>query len=400
MEYRQRRAPCPGRASTPIPTSQLVGVYVSNPDKVGHDAGELAGLVSTFGVAATSDVDALLALEPDCIVHTAMADDRIFEALQDLERFLAAGINVVSSSPVMLQYPAPDDPLAAPVIAAAEKAGVSIFVNGVDPGFANDALPLVLSGVSERIEEVRCSEVLNYNTYNQPMVLFGIMGFGGAMDEVPFLLTPGVLTMAWGSVVRQIAAGLGVTLTDVTEWYEREAAPEDFEVDAGTIKAGTAAALHFEVRGMVGDRAVVVLEHVTRLRDDLGRHVAPARRAGLLPRGDQGRAELHPRPAAHGHRRRPQHRRAEGNRHAARQRRAGGDRGTARARHCARPPPRHRPGSRRHLSTPCRALTAAITTHGKPARTQFTQSIACAPSRQPPSGAKRVVCPRTRPSTA
>ena len=64
--------------------------------------------------------------------------------------------------------------------------------------------------MSERIEEVRCSEVLNYNTYNQPMVLFDIMGFGGAMDEVPFLLTPGVLTMAWGSVVRQIAAGLGV----------------------------------------------------------------------------------------------------------------------------------------------------------------------------------------------
>ena len=258
------------------PDLQLVGVYVSNPDKVGHDAGELAGLASTFGVAATSDVDALLALEPDCIVHTAMADDRIFEALQDLERFLAAGINVVSSSPVMLQYPAPDDPLAAPVIAAAEKAGVSIFVNGVDPGFANDALPLVLSGVSERIEEVRCSEVLNYNTYNQPMVLFGIMGFGGAMDEVPFLLTPGVLTMAWGSVVRQIAAGLGVTLTDVTEWYEREAAPEDFEVDAGTIKAGTAAALHFEVRGMVGDRAVVVLEHVTRAARRPRRHAGPS----------------------------------------------------------------------------------------------------------------------------
>ena len=138
------------------PDLELVGVYVSNPDKVGHDAGELAGLTRTFGVAATSDVDALLALRPDCIVHTAMADDRLFEALTDLERFLAAGSNVVSSSPVMLQYPAPDDTLAAPVIAAAEKAGVSIFVNGVDPGFANDALPLVLSGVSERIEEVRC----------------------------------------------------------------------------------------------------------------------------------------------------------------------------------------------------------------------------------------------------
>ena len=255
---------------TAHPELQLVGVFVSNPSKVGHDAGDLAGLPLTLGVPGTNDADALLALEPDCIVHTAMADNRIFEALGDLERFLDAGCNVVSSSPVMLQYPEPGDPLAAPVIAAAEKAGVSIFVNGVDPGFANDALPLVLSGISERIEEVRCSEVLNYNTYNQPMVLFDIMGFGRDLGDVPMLLSPGVLTMAWGSVVRQIAAGLGVALTAVTEWYEREPAPEDFEVDAGTIKAGTAAALHFEVRGMVGDRAIIVLEHVTRLRDDLG----------------------------------------------------------------------------------------------------------------------------------
>ncbi len=252
------------------PELELVGLFVSNPDKVGRDAGELAGLGKTLGVSGTSDVDALLALEPDCIVHTAMADDRIFEALADLERFLAAGINVVSSGPVFLQFPADDDPMALPLVAAAEKASVSLFVNGVDPGFANDALPLVLTGVSERIEEVRCSEVLNYNTYNQPMVLFDIMGFARPLEDIPMLLQPGVLTMAWGSVVRQIAAGLGVSLSEVTEWYEREAAPEDFEVDAGTVKQGTAAALHFEVRGMVGDKAVVVLEHVTRLRDDLG----------------------------------------------------------------------------------------------------------------------------------
>jgi 2,4-diaminopentanoate dehydrogenase len=252
------------------PELELVGVFVSNPEKVGKDAGELAGLGRTLGVSASNDFDALLALKPDCIVHTGMADDRMFEALADLQRFLEAGINVVSSSPVLLQYPADDDAMAQPLQSAGQANGVSLFVNGVDPGFANDALPLVLTGISERIEEVRCSEVLNYNTYNQPMVLFDIMGFGRPMDEVPFLLTDGVLTLAWGSVVRQIAAGLDVTLTGVEEWYEREAAPEDFDVDAGLIAQGTAAALHFEVRGMVGDKAVIVLEHVTRLRDDLG----------------------------------------------------------------------------------------------------------------------------------
>ena len=93
----------------------------------------------------------------------------------------------------------------------------SLFVNGVDPGFANDVLPLPLTGISERIDQVRCVEVLNYNTYDQAMVLFDIMGFGGPMDKVPFILSPGVLTTAWGSVVRQIAAGLDVELDGIEE---------------------------------------------------------------------------------------------------------------------------------------------------------------------------------------
>ena len=139
----------------------------------------------------------------------------------------------------------------------------------MDPGFANDALPLVLSGVAERIEEVRVAEVLNYATYNQPMVLFDIMGFGRPIDQVPMILQPGVMTMAWGSVVRQLAAGLEVELDSVDEWYERLPATETFEVASGTIEKGTAAALHFELRGVRNGRTVIVVEHVTRLRDDL-----------------------------------------------------------------------------------------------------------------------------------
>ena len=143
-------------------------------------------------------------------------------------------------------------------------------MNGIDPGFANDWLPLAITGISERITEVRCMEILNYSTYAQPTVLFDVMGFGRPMDDTPLLLSPGVLTLAWGSVVRQLAAGLDVELDGIEEWYTRLPAPETFEVDAGTVEKDTAAALRFEVRGMRGGRPVVVLEHVTRLRDDLG----------------------------------------------------------------------------------------------------------------------------------
>ncbi|KFU77169.1 hypothetical protein SAMN04489729_7741 [Amycolatopsis lurida] len=254
------------------PDLELAGVWVSSEAKAGVDAGELAGLGRPLGVTATTDAGALIALKPDCVLYTAMADDRLPEAVEDLKRFLRAGINVVSSSPVFLQYPEGVVPpeMIEPIREAAREGGASLWVNGVDPGFANDWLPLVLTGVCERIDEVRCLEILDYSTYDNGKVLFDIMGFGREMDDLPLLLQPGVLSLAWGSVVRQLAAGLDVELDAVEEVYERLPAPETFEIASGTIKEGTAAALRFEVRGMRGGRAVCVLEHITRLRGDLG----------------------------------------------------------------------------------------------------------------------------------
>jgi 4-hydroxy-tetrahydrodipicolinate reductase len=254
------------------PELELTGVWVSSDVKAGRDAGRLAGLGRDLGVTATTDADALIASKPDCIVYTAMADNRLPEAIADLTRFLSAGINVVSSSPVFLQYPFGVVPaeLIDPIEQAARAGGASLFVNGVDPGFANDWLPLVLTSVSERIDEVRCMELLDYATYDNPTVLFDVMGFGKPLDETPMLLMPGVLSLAWGSVVRQLAAGLDIELDEVTETVARLSAPDTFEIPSGTIKEGTMAALRFEVLGMKGGRPVVVLEHVTRLRPDLG----------------------------------------------------------------------------------------------------------------------------------
>jgi len=254
------------------PELELAGVWVSSPEKDGQDAGKLAGLDRDLGVFATTDADALLASKPDCIVYTAMADNRLMEAMEDLARFLRAGINVVSSSPVFLQFPYGVVPkeFFEPLEQAAQEGGASLFVNGVDPGFANDWLPLVLTSVSERIDEVRCFELLDYSTYDNPTVLFDVMGFGQPMDATPMLLQPGILSMAWGSVVRQLAAGLDVELDEVTETVEKLPAPETFEIASGTIEKGTMAALRFEVLGMRGGRPVCVLEHITRLREDLG----------------------------------------------------------------------------------------------------------------------------------
>ena len=202
-------------------------MWVSSEAKAGKDAGELAGLDISTGIIATTDLDEVLATNPQCAVYTAMADNRLPDALEDYRRILAAGVNVVGSSAVFLQYPwhvLPDEMLT-PIEEAAQEGNSSLFVNGIDPGFANDLLPLALAGTCQSIEQIRCMEIVDYATYDSATVMFDVMGFGKPLDEIPMLLQPGVLSLAWGSVVRQLAAGLGIELDEVTERYERSPPP-------------------------------------------------------------------------------------------------------------------------------------------------------------------------------
>ena len=253
------------------PDLELVGVWVSSPDKVGKDAGELAGMGCELGVLATNDKEALYALEPDCIVHTAMVDDRIFEAIADLTEMVERGINVVSSGPVLLCYPKGlglDDFVDA-IDVAGDKTGASLHVNGIDPGWANDVLPLALTSLSQRIDLVRVSEIADYSTYYQPVVVQDIYGFGKPMDHVAMLWQPGILTTAWGPVVRQIAAGLDLELdAELEEIVEREPADRDLSTASVDIAEGTMGAVRFQVVGKVDGVPRVILDHVTRTHVD------------------------------------------------------------------------------------------------------------------------------------
>jgi hypothetical protein len=253
------------------PRFGLAAVWVSSQAKVGKDAGELAGLDVTTGVKATDDLDALLAADPECAVYCAMGDNRPAEAIGDCLRLLAAGVNVVGSAPGVLQFPwqlMPDKYIAR-IEDAARQGDSSLFITGVDPGFANDLIPFALTGTCQRVEQVRCMEIADYATYDGAIVMFDVMGFGKPFDELPILLQPGVLSIAWGTAIRQLAAGLSIEVDDIAESYEREPAPHDFDIAAGHVPKGSVAAMRFEIRGMVKGRPAIVIEHVTRLREDL-----------------------------------------------------------------------------------------------------------------------------------
>ena len=252
------------------PELELVGVWAHSKDKAGMDAGEIAGTGKT-GVKVTNDADELLAMDADAVSYNSTGDLRPVEAVNDIVRILGSGKNVVSTSLVPLVHPpsAPKE-MRDPIEEACLKNKVSCWTSGIDPGVANDLLPLVLTGFCERIDTVRVQEVLNYATYDQPEVLFHTMGFAHPLDHTPVLLLPGVLTLAWQCAVQTIAAGLGVELDEVREKVvEKFPAPETFEVPSGTVEKGTMAGLRFEVQGIVGGEPRIIVEHITRLREDI-----------------------------------------------------------------------------------------------------------------------------------
>jgi 4-hydroxy-tetrahydrodipicolinate reductase len=249
------------------PDLELVGLWVHSADKAGRDAGELCGLPPT-GVAATNDIDALLALGADCVCYTATADLRPWEAIDDIARILSSGANVVSSSLVQLLHPkTADKAMVERLDAACQEGGTSCFFSGIDPGFANDLIPIALMSACERVDSVRVLEILNYDTYDQAEVLFGTMGFAQPLDHTPLLLFPGALAYAWGGVIGQMAESLGVEVDEIRETHEKASLDHDVSLPVGDVPAGTMAGLRFEVQGMVGGRPAIVIEHVTRLDD-------------------------------------------------------------------------------------------------------------------------------------
>ncbi len=253
------------RAVAAHPDLELVAALVSNPDKVGRDAGAIADLPD-LGVRATSDVEAVLAARPDAVVYTASGDVRPDAAALDIARCLRAGAVVVTPSIYALY-----DPTSAPVALrqpladAAKEGGGALFVNGIDPGWGNDLLPLLVSGLASTIDQIRCIELFDYSSYDQPDAVRYSVGMGQPMAQVPIMVAPGIPTMIWGGQLRMIARGLGVELEEIVETVERRPLEETVTNPMGTFEAGTQGGLRFAVEGMVGGEPKIVIEHVTRI---------------------------------------------------------------------------------------------------------------------------------------
>lgn len=255
------------RAVEAHPALKLTAVLVHNQEKVGRDAGDLGGLGHELGVAATDDIDAVLGKRPRAVVYAASGDIRPDEALADITRAIRTGAVVVTPALYALYDPRNAPPeLREPILAAIADGGGSLFVSGVDPGWGNDVLPLLISGLGGTVDVIRCQEIFDYSTYDQHDSVRYLVGMGQPMDYEPPMIAPTIPAMVWGGQVRLMARALGVELDEIRETVDRR--PLDTTVSTktmGEFEAGTQGAVRFEVQGIVEGEPRIVIEHVTRI---------------------------------------------------------------------------------------------------------------------------------------
>ena len=110
------------------PDLELIGCYAWSSDKAGRDVGELCGLAPT-GVTATNDIEALLALKPDCIVYNPMWID-----VDEMARILESGANIVTTAGFVTGHSLGDG--RSRIIEACERGGTSVFGSAMSPKMA------------------------------------------------------------------------------------------------------------------------------------------------------------------------------------------------------------------------------------------------------------------------
>ncbi|XRQ04189.1 dihydrodipicolinate reductase [Actinomadura welshii] len=244
------------------PDMELAGAWVHTPDKAGVDAGSLAG-GEPAGVTATADIDDILDLDADCVVYApGPSPDRVAE-LDLVCGLLSSGKNVVSLNGFL--YPQAHGPhYANELEQACKRGGVSVHGSGISAGFMADAMPLMLTRLSQRITHVYAREVSDFAEHPSWRMVHHMLGFGKTEEAYRRALRPARTAMRalFSESLHLVAAGLGVDLDEIDVDVEHRLARSDLTTAAGPVPRDTVAAARWTFSGLAAGRPVITIEVV------------------------------------------------------------------------------------------------------------------------------------------
>lgn len=232
------------------PKLELVGLYVHSKDKAGRDAGELGG-IGPIGIAATNDIEDVIALRPDCVLYMPHVT-----SFDEICRLLESGINIVTTRGDFHHPGSMDPALRKRVEEACRRGNTSIHSSGSSPGFVTEALPIVLLSIQRRLDSLRINEFADCSSRNSPEMLFELMGFGKKPEQVSQALLDH-MAEAFGPSLRVVADAISLPFDEIKSSGAMAAARNDIHIAAGVVPAGTLAAQRITVSGMRAGKPLI-----------------------------------------------------------------------------------------------------------------------------------------------
>lgn len=244
------------------PDLDVVGVWVHGADKVGKDAGELAG-TGPIGVRATNSMEEVLDLKPDCVLYMPHACN-----YDEICRILESGANIVSTR-MELQNPAALDPeVCARIEEACQRGKSSIHATGASPGFITEAVPIVLTSIQRRLDLLRINEFADCASRNSPEMIFEMMGFGsqpGAANQAQL----DHMRLCFAPSLQLVATALGLPIDNFEVTGKQGIARVDTHIAAGVVPAGTVAATKTSLSGIRNGKTLMEFTTTWFISDDV-----------------------------------------------------------------------------------------------------------------------------------
>jgi 4-hydroxy-tetrahydrodipicolinate reductase len=137
---------------------KIVGAVDIDPAKAGRDLGEVAGVGRRLKVKVSTDArKAIKAAKPD--VAVLCTNSSLKKVLPQIEAIVKLKVPIVSTTEELAYPTKANMKYARAIHQMARKYKVAVLGTGVNPGFVMDALPIMLTGVCERVDAVRVDRI-------------------------------------------------------------------------------------------------------------------------------------------------------------------------------------------------------------------------------------------------
>ena len=215
---------------------KIVAAVDIDPAKTGRDLGEVCGVGRTLKVKVSDDIrKAIKAAKPD--VAVLCTNSSMKKVLPQIDAIVSHRVPIVSTTEE-LAYPSKANMKYARMIhAMAKKYRVAILGTGVNPGFAMDALPLMLTAVCERVERIRVDRVQDARIRRLPFQ----QKIGAGLTREQFQAKvddASVRHVGLTESVSMIADGLGWKLDRITDEIAPKVATERVASEFLTVEPG------------------------------------------------------------------------------------------------------------------------------------------------------------------